>query len=554
MTVSLRSLISFTALSLVLVASHPAASFAQDDADKAPAKSQSKVETDKVEVKEEKEESPAEEKTNVNWVDVESTGTLSSAKEGAMEKTFWKDQKRTDIEFLLGKLPTQIGLRSVLDLQRRVLLSETNSSLISNDIGPLRGNDLLIQRIKKLVDMGLYDDAWSLYTQKAEEPYDVSIAQTGMLLLVMRDDLATACLEEKVFSTKYPKDKFFALLDKACAQTLGATAKPQFTESTVLQSVYNDDAYTVSAASYDTLAGFSDLERALVLANAKIRYDGLTADILAKAPSKIVALYAMDKAIPEAAKKLVVAEMNARGLSWHTAALAKTELVVKAKQLAKDTESLWPVLESALNTIPNSADLAPFMSYLAAAEPKGLSTDVTKKVIAAHLATQTPLSSFWVKQAQAAAAQKPIIYIYLQALKSLTPTSGLDISEEQVLKNLKSLKTPDTEQILAILGTLDKKTEYLNNPLKVYDKHSLLTFTNNYVMPSMGLNMLLDAGLEKKQIGITVLAILNGLAAKPDNMYSGTVSKALKSMLEVGLIEDAKRIGGETIASVLNKY
>jgi hypothetical protein len=50
------------------------------------------------------------------------------------------------------------------------------------------------------------------------------------------------------------------------------------------------------------------------------------------------------------------------------------------------------------------------------------------------------------------------------------------------------------------------------------------------------------------------LAVLNSLAAKPDNMYSGTVRKALYSMLNVGLIEDAKLIGAETAASVLNKY
>jgi hypothetical protein len=73
-------------------------------------------------------------------------------------------------------------------------------------------------------------------------------------------------------------------------------------------------------------------------------------------------------------------------------------------------------------------------------------------------------------------------------------------------------------------------------------------------MPSLGLNMLLEVAPEQKQLGITVLAVLNSLAAKPDNMYSGTVRKALYSMLNVGLIEDAKLIGAETVASVLNKY
>ena len=278
------------------------------------------------------------EKTPVNWVEVESTGTMSSGKDGALEKTLWKDQKRSEIEHLLQKLPSAPALRSVLNLERRLLLSKTDSSLISNDIGPLRGNDLLIQRIKKLMDMGLYDDAWALYTLKAEEPYDVSIAQLGMQLLVMRNDLATACLEEKVFAARYPQDKFFKTLDKACSVTLGGAATPKFDDSAVLQSVYNDKAYGVSATNPQALAQMTDLERALVLANGKIRYEGLTSEILKKTPSGIVSLYLMDKNLPETAKAMVKAETDARGLSWHIASVAKDPNWKKAKDRYKDPE------------------------------------------------------------------------------------------------------------------------------------------------------------------------------------------------------------------------
>jgi hypothetical protein len=163
---------------------------------------------------------PEQTKPKVDWVAVESTGLIGTGKEGAFDKTLWKGQKRSDIERMIVKLPPEPELRSILSLQRRLLISKTDSKLIENDIGPLRGNDLLIQRINKLVDMGLYDDAWDLYTQKAEDPYDASIAQLGMTLMVMRNDLATACLEEKVFASRYPQDKFFKTLDRACASTL----------------------------------------------------------------------------------------------------------------------------------------------------------------------------------------------------------------------------------------------------------------------------------------------------------------------------------------------
>lgn len=508
--------------------------------------------------KEEPEDTPQPQKqeaADIDWVDVESTGILSSAKDGAFEKTLWQGQNRSDIEKYIKALPDRIALRSVLNLQRRLLLSQTDASLIKNDTQPEQGHDLLIARIQKLIDMGLYDDAWSLYTQKAENPYDVSISQMGMVLLVVRNDLATACLEEKVFSNRFPHDAFFSVLDNACAPILGAPAAPQFKDNAALQSVYNDPAYGVFAKSFENLVSMDALTRALVFANGKIRYDGLTPEILSKTPSSLVALYVMDKAMPDSARTMVEKEMSRRGLSWHTESLAKTDLYKRAKDLSKDPEDQWPILESALTEISNPADLSPFTDWIAVSEPKTvLSTKTIINVMKALLASQKPLPPFWAQQAQAITPENPIVYIYLQAFTSLTPTPGLAIKDEKLAQALKALKDQDRQQVLGIITTLDKENKILNNPAIVYEKHSVLTAGNNYVMPTEEINKLLDMALEKKQIGITILALLNSLAAAPDNMYSETVTKALDSMLSVGLIEDAKLIGAETVTSVLNKY
>lgn len=506
----------------------------------------------------EKQQAKAEKEADrapVDWVKVESTGILGDVKSGALEKTLWKDQNRSDIEFLIQKLPTNIGLRSVLNLQRRLLLTRTDSSLMKNDIGPLRGNDLLIQRINKLMDMGLYDAAWELYTQKAEEPYDVSIAQLGMLLLVMKDDLATACLEEKVFASKYPQDKFFKTMDAACSETLGTGKPGEFNDSAVLQSVYHNPSFTVPATSTQSLLNMTDLERALVLANGKIRYEGLTRGVLSDTPPMLLSLFLMDKNIPENAKAMIKSETDARGLSWYIAAVAQDAEWKKAKDMKKDLEAQWPLVESAINSGKNPADLSIYYrDMLAQAEPKELSTKTLRNALGVFLAGGRALPDFWLDAAQKRAAENSIFYIYLQAFKSLTPTSVPAVSPENLQKALERLKTADLDQILAIIETLDKDASILNNPLRIYEKHSVLTLEGNYVMPSLGLNVLLETAPERKQLGITVLAVLNSLAAKPDNMYSGTVRKALYSMLNVGLIEDAKLIGAETVASVLNKY
>jgi len=379
----------------ILMLSFPLAALAQDDS--TPAK--------------------AVEETlpKVNWVDVESTGTLSGAKGGALDRTLWQGQKRSDIEFLLNRLPEAPQLRSILTLQRRLLLTRADAGQIQNDIGPLRGSDLLIQRITKLVDMGLYDDAWELYTLRAEDPYDVSIVQLGILLMLMKNDAATACLEEKVASSKYPADAFFATLDKACAQTLGADSTPSFPNDPTLHAIYNDPSFSVSANAPEAISKLTLMQRALVLANGKIRYDGLSAETLRKTPSTLLTYYLMDKKLPDSAKAMIKAEVDARGLTYYTAAVARDPDWAKARAI-KDVPSQWPYVESALKSKNNPADIAVYYGeMLAAAEPANLSPEIIQKALTIHLAGGRALSNFWVDAAQKLAPKKPIIYIYLQA-------------------------------------------------------------------------------------------------------------------------------------------
>ncbi|PZQ44387.1 MAG: hypothetical protein DI551_10260, partial [Micavibrio aeruginosavorus] len=353
------------------------------------------------------------EKPPVDWPEVEGTGIISTFKEGALEKTLWKGQKRSEIEYELARLPEQPKLRALLSLQRRLLLTKTDASLLVNDIGPLRGNDILIQRIKKLMEMGLYDDAWDLYTQKAEEPYDVSITQLGMLLLVMRDDLATACLEEKVFSSKYPADKFFATMDKACSVTMGLGKNPTFKDSAVLQSIYNTETYSIAASNTPALMKMSDLERAFLLANSKIRYDGLSDAVLSKTPSKLLTYFLLDRALPDSAKAIITIEADKRGLKYYTTAIARDENWVKAKAIHA-AEPQWPYLESALHGPMNAADLGLYYGdMLSEAKPANLSTRTLLKGMAVFLASGRELPAFWVQEAQKKAAENSLIYIYL---------------------------------------------------------------------------------------------------------------------------------------------
>jgi len=519
-------------------------------ADKAPSEDKDKAADETTQ-----EDAAKEDEKPIDWVDVESTGILANAKKGAMDKTIWSGQKRSEILALLNILPKEQPLRTALALQRRILISETNAGLIDNDIAPSRGHDLLIRRIDLLMQMGLYDDAWELYTQKAEDPYDASLAHRGLVLMILRGDFATACLEEKVLASRYPDDDFFQTLDKACSYTIGTNdTKPKFENSLILESVYNDPAFVVRANNTRALSDMTPLERALVFSSKKIMYQGsLTPETLDITSPGISVLFYMDQALPEEMRGMVAVNLIKKGMAPYVSALAKDPLIRKAYEI-KGVDERWPTLETIVSQ-PNrsAADIAPFSDLLIEADPKMVPPALIPKILGGFLIAGQELSPAWRSAALAKAQENSKIYIYLQAFQSLTPTKNLDFPKDSLRNALRKLRPEEQQQVLAILDTLDKSRPIAQISLNAYEKDLGLTLNNNYVMPSQSLLFLLDTASTQKQVGITVLAVLNTLAAPPVQLYPGSVSQALNSMLNVGLIEDANAIGAELIVNILNK-
>src|SRR5690606_37960984 len=95
---------------------------------------------------------------------LESAGTMTSIAGGAFEKTLWRGNKRSEIVALTQSLPPESPNRSFHDLKRRALLSQTDATLIDNDVRPTTEDNLFILRLQKLQEMGLFEDALKLYT------------------------------------------------------------------------------------------------------------------------------------------------------------------------------------------------------------------------------------------------------------------------------------------------------------------------------------------------------------------------------------------------------
>ena len=155
----------------------------------------------------------------------ESAGLLYSDLQGALPKSLWRGQPRSEITYLLKRLPATSPNTGIQRLKKRLLLSVTDTTLIDNDIPIENGDDILTLRLKKLVEMGLFDDAFKLYTEKVQDPKDnAELGRIGLLLVLNEKGLATACLENKVFSDRYANQSlekpFWAQINKICNHLL----------------------------------------------------------------------------------------------------------------------------------------------------------------------------------------------------------------------------------------------------------------------------------------------------------------------------------------------
>jgi len=448
----------------------------------------------------------------INWGRLESSGTLQSTREGALPKTLWEDQNRSDILSLMSRMPVGADYLTAQNIKKRLLLSRSNADLIENDIPLAPQTNLFTLRLKKLIDMGLYDEAFDLYTQTVEDPEFSELAELGILLMIKRGDLATACLEEKVLAARWPDNLFWTQIDSVCNLKISnrEAQDPVFIEeSSVLQALYTSPDYSVPATSVEDFREMSPLEFSLVVYEGKIDYRPLeqASEEMTDLPSSLLMAFYKDANIPENLKQEIEVEAVSR--------------------------SLIP------GPIPQI--------------PEDLPVEITKKELLAGMArfliNGQSVPDILVERLLEFAPENPENYAYLHVLQILNATDmNLNISVENWTKGLNALDLNKAEQVLAITTRLDNGNKSFNNPFQIYEKRLSLTLDGDYVMPSVGLIQQLEGATSQGKTGTVLLTVLNILDPETGKLYPGITEKVLESLLSVGFTGEAQILAREILA------
>ncbi len=491
---------------------------------------------------------------------LESAGTINDIAAGAFEKTLWRDNSRNDIIKGLQSLPPESPLRSVHDLKRRIMLSRTDATLIDNDGPATSFENLFIQRILKLQEMGLYEDALKLYTDNIDTPNDAILAETGLTLITHQRGLATACLEEKVLAPEFEGDAFFAQMDALCSFELGQTDTPPALESLTLQAITKEEGYKVSARDIPTLYNLTPLELAVLKSEARIDYKSFetTPAALTPYPARVLTTFLEDKTLPAERLLPLQVELARRGyLSvkklpvWKEAHILEVDVKDKAKTDAGAADAIfWKGFTPLLQNEQEIVNLTPYGKLLSERNPRVTGPLLTKS-LAVIMASGNEIPAPWCNALLAEKTDQATVYYQtLTFLQVCEPNS--DKAVDNLTSALGAFPPEQNAKLWIIMGLLAPKTEAYGSILQIYEKHFPLTGQNDYVMHTQDKPDESRKDAESGGFGVALLRTLALVKGETgENINPPVLQITVKGLLDEGLENDARQLAKEVFVGIL---
>lgn len=449
----------------------------------------------------------------------EGVGLISGDINGALPKGLWRKQPRSEINFLLKNMPADGPSRSIQTIKRNMLLSNYDTSLIDNDIEIKDGEDFLTLRLQKLMEMGLWEDAFTLYTKTTEDPGEKNkLAQIGLELVLLEKGISTACLEAKVLSPRFPDTDFWQQIDKICdAEINESKTKPEFKNNPVLNALYTEDNFIISAINIEALEKLSFVELALLVKKEKIKYPSVP--LPENIPPHLLKTFLIDPTLPDAQRESLTTQAYEKSI----------------------------VSESQNKNNPEKEEK----------EVENLSQNELIHRIKGKLSNNALIEEKEAQKLAELAPQNPENYFYIQILKEVRATKASpEVSEDQLAEGINELSIKSMEKVNFLKTMLDKEAEFSNNRANVYEKQLALTPDGAYVMPTGGLTEWLKKTQENQLVGLSLLIVLSNIendayAKKSGDNPEKDTENVLKSLSTVGLIDQAHLVAREKLASLM---
>ncbi len=512
-----------------------------------------------------------------NDIDADTLALYTSQSDGSLGQNLWTGLSRDEVIKGLHALPVPRFSPSLRELTLRVLLSKATVAPSKAD-PPV--TDVFAARMSKLIELGAFREAMSLYEKLDSPATTAEAALAGMKAFVGNGQVAIACLEQKALDpTLKSDDPFWKDLDQFCQTFIKGDAQsgPDDLQSLMRAAVaYAEAEKIVSPSQFEDLNSRS-LIHLMVLSKAGILDRGkwsvanaakldpsVIAFLLAQQPEKVeqkLSLFTVAVAHGirspqdlETAFKETAASPVPHG-DWAPFLNTYTKLV-NAGSDADRIKHLKTLLALSDTVTPVAfAPLTPLLTELKPAAP--LTADEARIVLRSFISAGAQIPLAWVS------------YAYGQ------PSDGVDSGESELLAvwnnpvsdppkegqktsaPAKAKKPPLTKELaysLILQAYLKDEDQTSPADKPAYDNFLSLTGPTNYVMPSGELTESLKKAAQAGSLGkilLYSLQMLNG--EKVDQIHPQTLSQVLKALKTAGLSEETVSLAHEALEGLTTK-
>ena len=449
---------------------------------------------------------------------LESAGLIYSDVQGALPKSLWRGQPRSEITYLLKNLPTTSPNIGIQRLKKRLLLSVTDSTLIENDIPIQNGQDLFTLRLYKLVEMGLFDEAFKLYLKNIKDPENNDrLAEIGVALLLNDRGLAPACLETKAFARRFIYNPFWINLNKICTIKLGAPQSTpiEFPNSPIIQGIFYNKDFSISATMAERLNNLTLLEQLMLVAEKRVDYSNLgsSPESIQYLSPQLVTIFLNDERFPSEFKGKLEESAKNYGI------IDSYDIGDSYKKLEENVEKL--------------------------------SQHDTEKLILRKLFIGQFISDKIITKLLQQSQTNPKNYVYIQSLKDIRATnSTIDITQQNYNFGQDSFNPESVNMLKKLKMSLDNSTKINDTSSQVYEKHYFLTSKGVREIDDSNWNQWLKEAQSNQFIGLSLMIVLS----KPNNSGKFSQDEAIEvldSLYTVGLIEQAQIVARNILGSIL---
>ncbi len=535
--------------------------------------------------------------SSVNFTALESHGLLTSASQGSLGRDLWHGTARSLLVEYLPQLPTAPGFYTVSKLVRKLLLTAADTSLLRADEKPRPGADLTTLRLQKLLEMGAYQEAFTLYTRHSSAPYHQDLARMGVLAAFYTKQPALGCLEARVVESRFSDVLFWQQIQKICAYFLSnepvdpaqLEESPGFEAGTILRELVTKPRYRMTVNSVEALKPLRPLEIAALTAADKLDFSKFRADDPAALPPHVLGLLITEPSMPAsqafalrvaaAARGVITADMMASFYNDKAQELfgeratslsgfkplkgwQRLPYLYRALSSSDDEDEQAAIAEKllALTTTYELAAFRPFAPLIAAIAPDKMTGDMIRTSLRIMMDAGTDIPTTWYEadaltQIQTTVNDRATLITYA-AFRLATPGDMKDASQAADKKEKRIHFTEDEQRAIKIIYEKLDKTDIFHNYVagKTYEKDGGLTSPVDYVMPSIGLIEYLKKAEYEKRLGEVIL--LSAIALRdssPGNVKPGLVREIIDGLTAVGLIEEARLLAYEAALGMSEK-